>query len=244
MPRIAPASPPPPAPAARHVSISICAALPCRNYPALSCSALSAAGSFAAGYLRVGLIVLWVHDVSDILVDILKLVNYLKLEDRRGLYASEGAYFICVLGWVYWRLYQFPATAIRAGLIESYRVLAPQPRTMADLVFGLAMRDLPLCFEMNLLLLTLLGLHVYWARLFFMIGYRILTGEARERGRAGRGEREGIGGVGRRRAVSSMHSYASASARYRQPPRGDFFAYLTRTRIERNNSISHVLTTF
>jgi hypothetical protein len=148
----------------------------------------AAAGSFAAGYLRVGLVVLWIHDVSDILVDLLKMVNYLKLEARKGLFASELAYFACIVGWVYWRLYQFPGRAIRASLIESYRLHAAQPRSAGDTFFGIAMRDLPLYFEMNTLLLTLLALHIYWAHLFFMIGYRILTESARE---ASRQEYEG-----------------------------------------------------
>jgi len=47
--------------------------------------------SWAVGYMRIGILVLFVHDVSDIFVDLLKMVNYLKLENRRGLFASEIA---------------------------------------------------------------------------------------------------------------------------------------------------------
>lgn len=146
------------------------------------------AGSFAAGYLRVGIIILYVHDVSDVFVDLLKMVNYLKLENRRGLFASEIAYFACIVSWVFWRLYKFPKTAIYASVVEAYRILGPQPRSSADSLLGLSMRDLPLYFEMNTLLIALLCLHIYWAHLFFMIGYTMLTNSARE---ASRREYEG-----------------------------------------------------
>jgi TLC domain len=129
-----------------------------------------------------------VHDVSDILVDVLKMVNYLKLESKQGFFASELAYASCVAGWVYWRLYRFPFTAIRGALVESFRVVAPQPRLSWEGALGIMVTDMPLYFEMNGLLLTLQALHIYWFYLFAMIGYRILTESARE---ASRQEYEG-----------------------------------------------------
>jgi hypothetical protein len=145
------------------------------------------AGSFSAGYLRIGLCVLWVHDVSDILVDILKMVNYLKLEGARGYFASEIMYLACVSGWIYWRLYQYPFRVIRGSLLEAFWTLAPQPR-VADGLLGIWQLDMPLYTHLNLLLMLLFLLHVYWGHLFFMIGYRILTESTRE---ASRQEYEG-----------------------------------------------------
>jgi hypothetical protein len=145
------------------------------------------AASLSAGYLRIGLIVLYVHDVSDILVDTLKMVNYLKLEGPRGLFASEIAYVSCVLGWIYWRLYQFPFRVIRGSFLETWQWNAPQPR-VNDFLFGFVLTDLPLYLHTNVLLTVLFGLHIYWGHLFLMIGYRILTESARE---ASRQEYEG-----------------------------------------------------
>lgn len=145
------------------------------------------AGSFSGGYLRVGLLVLWVHDVSDVLVDLLKMVNYLKLESFKGFFASEITYVSCVVGWVYWRLYQFPFRVIRGALVDPFYLLAPQPR-VDDGLAGFLQVDLPGYNEMNVLLFILLALHIYWFHLFLMIGYRILKESARE---ASRQEYEG-----------------------------------------------------
>jgi hypothetical protein len=46
-------------------------------------------GSYYLSYLRIGLLVLLVHDASDIGVDMLKLSNYTKMRDRRGWYIVE-----------------------------------------------------------------------------------------------------------------------------------------------------------
>ena len=40
-------------------------------------------GSYSYNYLRIGTVVLFVHDSSDIFVDLLKIFNYLKLEGKR-----------------------------------------------------------------------------------------------------------------------------------------------------------------
>jgi len=154
--------------------------------------------------------VLWVHDVSDIFVDLLKMVNYLKLEGRRGYYASEAAYAACVAAWIYWRLYQYPLRVIRGSLVESFRVLAPLPRPVELGTFAsFTVRDLPFWVELNVLLLTLFALHIYWGHLFAMIGYRILTESARE---ASRQEYEGDSDDETAAAAAAVAAAAAASA--------------------------------
>jgi len=93
--------------------------------------------SWQSGYWRIGLIIVYVHDISDIFVDVLKLVNYLKLEGPRGWYASEAAYAACVLSWMYWRLWRLPFRAIRGSFIDAWDVFATYPRQSSQLlVFG------------------------------------------------------------------------------------------------------------
>jgi hypothetical protein len=48
-----------------------------------------AAGSYYVNYLKIGLLVLLIHDASDIGVDTLKIVNYTKLRDRKGWFGAE-----------------------------------------------------------------------------------------------------------------------------------------------------------
>lgn len=48
-----------------------------------------AAGSYYLNYTRIGVLVLLVHDASDIGVDAQKLVQYTKLRAKRGFFLSE-----------------------------------------------------------------------------------------------------------------------------------------------------------
>ena len=41
-------------------------------------------GSYSSNYVRIGTVVLYLHDLSDIMVDLLKLTNYMKLEGPKG----------------------------------------------------------------------------------------------------------------------------------------------------------------
>jgi hypothetical protein len=143
--------------------------------------------SFFQDWLRGGLTVLWVHDVSDVFVDLLKMVNYLKLEGPRGYFASEMAYVACVSGWVYWRLYQFPFRVIPGSMWAS--LVRFTPETYAEYGWKTPfLAEVPAMTFLCTLLCVLLVLHVYWAYLLFMVGYRILTESARE---ASRQEYEG-----------------------------------------------------
>jgi ceramide synthetase len=125
------------------------------------------AGSMSGGYLRVGLLVLYVHDVSDITVDLLKMINYLKLENRAGWFLSEAIFVINLVCWVYWRLWIFPSKVMPTcmfeseyywpGKIEMYWVCIP-------------------------LLVALLVLHIWWTFLFFRIAYKLLWMDAHAAG--------------------------------------------------------------
>ncbi len=176
--------------------------------------------SWAVGYMRIGLLVLFVHDISDIFVDLLKMVNYLKLSDRRGFYASEIAYVLCVLSWLYWRLYEYPLRVIRGSLVAPYSLLVKTPRDPVTIpLLGLEFfpADLPGHFQLNVLLLSLLGMHIYWFHLFLMIGYRILTESVREASRQeyeGDSDDEGEGGdpSGKGRAGSRGRRARASSA--------------------------------
>ena len=108
--------------------------------------------SWAAQYLRIGILVMYVHDVSDIFVDVMKMANYLKLEGRRGFYASEIAYAATMISWVYYRLWVFPFSVIHSSVWEVNRLLAPHALGWRGLVFP---PDLPYFTEMNALLCSL-----------------------------------------------------------------------------------------
>eukprot|EP00656_Telonema_subtile_P024381 TRINITY_DN2652_c0_g1_i9.p1 TRINITY_DN2652_c0_g1~~TRINITY_DN2652_c0_g1_i9.p1 ORF type:complete len:283 (-),score=75.52 TRINITY_DN2652_c0_g1_i9:198-1046(-) len=80
--------------------------------------------SLQNGLLRFGLVVLWVHDVSDIPIDLLKLTNYLKLEDKAGFFVVEASFISCLASWLYLRLYLFPLQVVYRGAYSTFCVVS------------------------------------------------------------------------------------------------------------------------
>jgi len=73
-------------------------------------------GSYSFNYVRVGTVVLFVHDLSDIIVDLLKIFNYLKLEGPKGAFLVELAFLSNLVVWAYLRLYIFPLRIVFRGV--------------------------------------------------------------------------------------------------------------------------------
>ena len=78
-------------------------------------------GSYANNYMRVGTVILFLHDSSDIFLDLLKIFNYLKLEGRKGCFIIEFAFFANLLVWAYTRLYIFPMRIVWTGVWRGSR---------------------------------------------------------------------------------------------------------------------------
>jgi ceramide synthetase len=121
------------------------------------------------------LLILWVHDSSDVLVDTLKLSNYLKLEDSQYCYISEICFVTLVYGvWPYCRMYMYPKIVLE-GEFEGY-----QEKCMGDASPGTSTYDLTVvptwisfrCF----LCMLLCGLHWFWWILFNKIAFSIVKG--------------------------------------------------------------------
>jgi TLC domain len=156
--------------------------------------------------MRIGLLVLYVHDISDIFVDLLKMINLTKLEGKRGFFLSEIAYVSCIVSWVYYRMWQYPFRVMKGAGPDALSVLGPPAPYSPDGSFlgmlthnsisdwmtyiGRVHNEIGIAFYVpgHVLLFTLLCLHFYWFHLLFMIGYRIVTESARE---ASRQEYEG-----------------------------------------------------
>lgn len=149
------------------------------------------AGSASQQYYRIGLMVLFVHDASDIMVDTLKLVNLLALEGRQGWFASEIAFAINLGTWLYFRLWQFPTVVLHSAMFYSQSECTGLP--YGDWIAHPDARHLfppevPLWMFTNALLCVLQALHVWWFYLFLRILAKLLTKGAHQ---AGREEYEG-----------------------------------------------------
>ncbi|KAA0164663.1 hypothetical protein FNF28_03724 [Cafeteria roenbergensis] len=155
--------------------------------------------SASHNFIAIGLIVLWVHDVSDIFVDLLKITNYFGLHGLKGMLIVELSFASCLVAWVYFRLFQYPAVCLRAALVgglalEAGRIGGDNPvnreestdlhwllgldkdAPLLDVVHALAHSwhvDIPAYFALNALLWLLQVLHVWWFYLLVGLALRV-----------------------------------------------------------------------
>ena len=61
-------------------------------------------GSYVTGYARIGSLVMFLHDFSDIFVDILRLTTIMQVSDT----VMIGAYVLTMVAWFWWRLVYYP----------------------------------------------------------------------------------------------------------------------------------------
>jgi hypothetical protein len=84
-------------------------------------------GAVAPNLMRIGVLVLYVHDASDVFVDLLKLANYTKLSGMRGFFVTEIAYISSIVGWAYWRLWMWPTKVVYSMIFEWHAAHAGGP---------------------------------------------------------------------------------------------------------------------
>lgn len=127
---------------------------------------------------RIGSMVFWMHDLSDVPVDLAKLANFVKW--KRATAVSFG--LLCLM-WALTRLYILPFTIWRAIYSESIEVLR---------VGVLPVRYFYAYEPLFLILLAILiVLHFLWFAMFIRMGYTLLTkGEAHDYSEHKMGERE------------------------------------------------------
>jgi ceramide synthetase len=143
--------------------------------------------SYAVGFLPVGVIVLLLHDVSDVPLDLLKMANYLKLEGVKGLFVTETLYVIVLGTWIYMRIYLYPSKLLYTTLFENreatmaasvahdFTILFPNPGPPYWLIF-------------NIWMIALYCLHIWWGFLLLRILIRISSSSVHD---AGKDEYEG-----------------------------------------------------
>ncbi|KAM4888135.1 ceramide synthase 1 [Thomomys bottae] len=124
--------------------------------------------SYAFRYHNVGILVLFLHDISDVQLEFTKLNTYFKARDgpcRRlhALLANLGCLSFC-LSWFWFRLYWFPLKVLYA---TSHSSLVSVP-------------DIPFYFFFNSLLLLLTAMNVYWFLYIIAFAAKVLMGQMNE----------------------------------------------------------------
>jgi ceramide synthetase len=139
--------------------------------------------SYRIGFLPVGVIVLLLHDLSDIPLDMLKMANYLKMEGLRGFFVSETMFVIVFAGWIYLRIYTYPTKLLYTTLVEN-REAAMTMEDAHDWTNLFPNPGPPSWLFFNVLLVTLYCLHIWWGLLLVRVAVGTLTKGAHETGKA------------------------------------------------------------
>lgn len=139
--------------------------------------------SFHYGQCRIGLVVLFIHDCSDIGIDLLKLTNYLLLEGLGGCFLTELSYTFAIVMWGSFRLWFFPRYVIwslvwaldlfKLGLSPHGDI--PPIHTITDDVVWKEQMSVGLVGVF--LLTTLFIMHIWWFFLLARIALRMMKAE-------------------------------------------------------------------
>jgi len=75
--------------------------------------------SYLTGNCRVGVCILFLHQVSDIFISLCKATHYLSWDwDHTPLPVAEGLFVLNLVTWAYTRLYLYPKSCIWSAIVE------------------------------------------------------------------------------------------------------------------------------
>ncbi|CAF1365976.1 unnamed protein product [Rotaria magnacalcarata] len=129
--------------------------------------------SYCARYHKIGLLVFFMHDITDICLEATKLMRHVFVRQdgqkhHMWYHASHGSFVIFVVCWFIFRLYWFPLKVLySSGVVFVYRALA---------------NDCGLHGLFNSLLWILLTLNLYWLYFILQIFYKVVTGSSSDGG--------------------------------------------------------------
>ncbi|KXZ42818.1 hypothetical protein GPECTOR_116g350 [Gonium pectorale] len=116
--------------------------------------------SYSVNFTRVGVVIILIHDVSDIFLEMAKLARYADRDD-----IGTPAFLVFFVSWVLCRVVIFPAFVLRSTLFE--------PVVLVAAYLGIEPR--PHWEIFNGLLLVLFVLNVYWTYMIAMVIKRQFT---------------------------------------------------------------------
>lgn len=122
-------------------------------------------GSYIFGYSKIGSLVMFLHDVSDLPLDALRLVSALNWQR-----VQVPVYALTLGAWAYWRLWYFPVAVLYSIAIESKSVRTVSACTPGTCTWS----EVPERIPFLLLLGSLLLLHAAWFYELLRKGYREL----------------------------------------------------------------------
>ena len=129
-------------------------------------------GSYYQGLFKIGVMVMFYHDFSDIFVDLLKLFNKIKI----GYFLVEISFVLMVIVWIYDRLILYPLNIIIPSLQQSSHTDFCQDGNILERggVVDLLLSGNKKCNIFRYGLLILYILDIKWLFLFLKIAYKLL----------------------------------------------------------------------
>jgi hypothetical protein len=125
-------------------------------------TAILCIASYLSGYVRIGSIVMYLHDISDIPLDLVRIFAHLNWETAQVI-AFAGT----VLLWLYWRLFYLPI-----DVLWNIAYYSKDPTAEMDCEIGTCtFQQLPQRYFFLLLLGSLQVLHVIWFYQLMKKGY-------------------------------------------------------------------------
>ena len=110
--------------------------------------------SYYLNFTRVGVMVMLVHDVSDIFLELAKLARYARVPAL-----GHACFIVFTITWFASRVFYYPAVLIRSTLFESLELAARPHNIQAEPHYSL----------FNGMLIALFALHVYWSYLIVQV---------------------------------------------------------------------------
>jgi hypothetical protein len=129
-------------------------------------TALLCLTSYFSGYVKIGSIIMFLHDVSDLPLDFLRLFTTLHMNPFVIV-----AFITTLLTWAYWRLFYFPFYVLRSVAFESKSRFDQGECRPGFCTWS----DVPERIPFLLLLSSLFVLHLIWFGELIKKGYRKLV---------------------------------------------------------------------
>ncbi|KAI5609828.1 ceramide synthase 1 [Silurus asotus] len=121
--------------------------------------------SYAFRYHNIGLVVLFLHDLDDVLLEFTKLNVYFKIRGGKiymiNDHLSSVGFLAFGITWFIFRLYWFPLKVLYASYITSLK----------------SVPNIPFYFFFNTLLFALLLMNIYWFLFIVQMVMKVLTGQ-------------------------------------------------------------------
>ncbi len=116
-------------------------------------TALLCISSAFYGYAKIGSLIMFLHDISDIPLDLVRLFGQFNMKSAQLM--SFGA---TLLSWAYWRLWWFPTEVLYSIAVESRSLITPTTCNIGEC----SLMQVPERVPFLLMLGTLYCLHLIW----------------------------------------------------------------------------------